>query len=73
MTLTTVEGDPMSEHMPPTPDRTGPMAPETPPRDQAPQDAPVPSRYDANLRLIHRRLADEKKPHRSKRWWKPGF
>jgi hypothetical protein len=29
-----------------------------------------PARYDANLRLIRRRLADEKRTRKSRPWWK---
>jgi hypothetical protein len=44
--------------------------------DQAPgtkgsDEPPPPGRYDANLRLIRRRLADEQRSNKSKKWWKP--
>jgi len=31
------------------------------------------SRHDANLRLIHRRLEDERRMAKARRWWLPGF
>jgi len=54
-----------------TPQVSEPSPPETPPRGApGPDDQARPSRYDANVRLINRRLADEKRSARHRRWWK---
>jgi hypothetical protein len=58
---------------PVTPDPDDPRQPE---RNQlahepAPTDSAFhPTRYDVNLSLIRRRLADEQRTHKSKPWWK---
>jgi hypothetical protein len=63
----------MADLMPPTPDKLELPADGPPPRGETPTGEPDrPIRYDANLRLIHRRLADEKRTAKARRWWKPG-
>lgn len=68
-----VERDTMDHLLPPTP-----VTPPATDIEDLPRSAPSssvalrPSRYDANLRLIHLRRADEKKTARARPWWKPG-
>ncbi len=55
----------------PSPEPDGPTPTAPPPRVAfPPDDTPPPRRYDANLRLIRRRLADEQRTTRSRKWWK---
>jgi hypothetical protein len=63
----------MADLMPPTPDKLEIPADAAPAHVENPTaESGRPSRYDANLRLIHRRLADEKRTAKARRWWKPG-
>jgi hypothetical protein len=54
--------DPIAPIVNPAP---APVAPVT-----SPDISNRPSRYDANLQLIRRRLADELRMSKSRKWWK---
>lgn len=63
----------MPDAIPPAPEPSRPTTPEPAPGGVPPsEDHARSTRYDANVRLIHRRLADEKRTGKSRKWWKGG-
>jgi hypothetical protein len=60
----------MPEHPSDDPSPAGPSPCHATPEPTAPQNASDRTdRYDANIRLIRRRLADESRMSKGRKWW----
>jgi hypothetical protein len=61
----------MPEHPSHDPSPAGPPPPSATPAPTTPPDATDDraGRYDANLKLIRRRLADESRTAKARKWW----